>query len=36
MTGRYLNATQKGVKGAFKKLGAKRRRRNLKVVAANS
>jgi integrase len=33
MTSTYLNATTQGVKGAFKKLEAKRRRRNLRVVA---
>jgi hypothetical protein len=32
MTSTYLNATTQGVKHAFKKLEAKRRRRNLKVV----
>jgi site-specific recombinase XerD len=32
MTGRYLNATQIGVKNAFKKLDAKRRRARLKAV----
>jgi hypothetical protein len=34
MTGRYLNATHEGVKGAFKKIEAKRRRRSLRVVAS--
>lgn len=33
MTSTYLNATTKGVKGAFKKLESKRRRQNLRVVA---
>jgi integrase len=32
MTGRYLNATEKGVGEAFKKLEAKRRRAKLKIV----
>jgi hypothetical protein len=32
LTSRYLNATTQGVKQAFKKLEAKRRRRSLKVV----
>jgi hypothetical protein len=32
MTSTYLNATTHGVKGAFKKLEAERRRKNLKVV----
>jgi integrase len=33
MTSTYLNATTQGVKQAFKKLEAKRRRRNMRVVA---
>jgi len=33
MTSTYLNATTKGVKGAFKKLESKRCRQNLRVVA---
>jgi len=33
MTSTYLNATTQGIKQAFKKLEAKRRRRNLHVVA---
>ena len=36
MTSTYLNASTKGVKGAFKKLEAKRRRANLKVVGDDS
>jgi hypothetical protein len=34
MTSTYLNATDAGVKGAFKKLEAKRRPLNLKVVGS--
>jgi integrase len=33
MTGRYLNATQVGVRAAFKTLDAKRRRKRLRVVS---
>lgn len=33
MTSTYLNATTRGVKQAFKKLEAKRRRQSLRVVA---
>jgi integrase len=33
MTGRYLNATQIGVRGAFKKLEAKRRRSRMKIAS---
>jgi hypothetical protein len=32
MTSTYLNATTQGVKQAFKKLEAKRRRQSIKVV----
>jgi len=32
MTGRYLNATEKGIGEAFKRLEAKRRRSKLKIV----
>ena len=32
MTSTYLNATTQGVKQAFKKLEAKRRRQNIKVL----
>ena len=32
MTSTYLNATTQGVKQAFKKLEAKQRRQNIKVV----
>jgi integrase len=33
MTGRYLNATQVGIRNAFKKLEAKQRRQKMHVVA---
>jgi hypothetical protein len=29
----YLNATQRGIKGAFKKLEAKRRRARMKIAS---
>lgn len=33
MTGRYLNATERGIEGAFKKLHAKRRRARIKIAS---
>jgi len=33
MTSRYLNATKAGVRSAFKKLDATRRRKRLRVVS---